>query len=114
VGEVFQKYAEGEDLQQIVDWFDLGGSLRMADETSTSECLSQFRGIQGLLDKADRLLGPGKHVPEQRVAASEFILEGLYALKKISRSEERGFYALEKKQREAYFEDLGENRKKWN
>jgi magnesium chelatase subunit I len=114
VGEVFQKYADGEDLQQIVDWFDLGGSLRVAYESSTPECLSQFRGIQGLLDKADRLLGSGKHVPEQRVAASEFILEGLYALKKISRSEERGFFALEKKQREAYFEDLGENRKKWN
>jgi len=42
------------------------------------------------------------------------VLEGLYAQKKISRDEERVFAALEKKQREAYFENQGENRKKWN
>jgi len=114
VGEVFQKYSEGEDFVRIVDWFELGGSLRVPADASTEECLSQFRAIQGLLEKADRLLGSGKHSADQRVAAAEFVLEGLYAQKKISRDEERVFAALEKKQREAYFENQGENRKKWN
>src|SRR6058998_1454308 len=114
VGEVFQKYSEGEDFVRIVDWFELGGSLRVPADASTEECLSQFREIQGLLEKADKLLGSGKHSADQRVAAAELVLEGLYAQKKISRDEERVFTALEKKQREAYFENQGENRKKWN
>jgi magnesium chelatase subunit I len=114
VGEVFQRYSEGEDCRRIVDWFDLGGNLRIPTEASTSECLEQFRGIQGLLEKADAVLRAGKHSPEQRVAAAEFVLEGLYAQKKINRNEERVFQAIEKKQRETYFDDLGESRKKWN
>jgi magnesium chelatase subunit I len=114
VGDVFQRYAEGEDYQRIIDWFELGGSLSVPSEASTKECLEQFRGIQGLLDRADHLLGPGNHPAEHRVAAAEFILEGLYAQKKISRNEERVFQALEKKQRETFFEDFPDQRKKWN
>jgi magnesium chelatase subunit I len=114
VGEVFQRYSEGEDCRRIVDWFDLGGNLRVPIEASTGECLEQFRGIQGLLEKADAVLSGGKHSPEQRVAAAEFVLEGLYAQKMINRSEERVFQAIEKKQRDTFFDDLGESRKKWN
>ncbi len=114
VGDVFQHYSEGEDYQRIIDWFELGGSLRIPCEASTKECLEKFRGIQGLLDRADALFGPGNHSPEHRVAAAEFILEGLYAQKKISRNEEHVFKAAEKKQREAYFEDFSDHRKKWN
>ena len=97
-----------------MDWFELGGSLRIPDNAPSSECLTQFRGIQGLLEKSDKILGAGKHSTEQRVAAAEFVLEGLYAQKKINRSEERVFSSLEKKPRDTYFESMGENRKKWN
>jgi magnesium chelatase subunit I len=114
VADVFQRYADGEDYRRIIDWFELGGSLRVAGDASTAECLEQFRSIQGLLEKADVMLGSGRHSTEQRVAAAEFILEGLYAQKKISRSEDRVFAAVEKKQREAYLEDMSESRKKWN
>jgi magnesium chelatase subunit I len=78
--------------------------------------MEQFRGIQGLIEKSDVLLGEGKHSSEQRVAAAEFILEGLYAQKKISRNEERTFRAIEKK-RDAHFQDFTETRrggKRWN
>jgi magnesium chelatase subunit I len=34
--------------------------------------------------------------PEIAVAAAEFLLEGMYAHKRLSRSEERGFSAQEK------------------
>ncbi len=114
VGEVFQRYSEGEDYQRIIDWFELGGSLQIPSDSSTKECLEQFRGIQGLLEKSDALLGDGNHIPEQRAAAAEFILEGLYAQKKINRNEERVYRALEKKQRETVFEDFPDHRKKWN
>jgi magnesium chelatase subunit I len=114
VGEVFQRYGDGMDYQRIIDWFDLGGTLRVTADASTSECLDQFRGIQGLLDRADALLGKRDHAKEERVAAAEFILEGLYALKKINRTDDRLFHAAEKRTREPYFEDAGENRKRWN
>jgi magnesium chelatase subunit I len=115
VGESFERYTKGKDYQRIINWFELGGSLRLATEASTVECLDQFRGIQGLLENSDDLLGSGQHSSEQRVAAAEFILEGLYAQKKISRNEERVFRAVEK-QRESYLEDFAEGRrsKKWN
>ncbi len=114
VGEVFQHYSEGEDFQRIIDWFELGGSLRIPGEVSTKDCLDQFRGIQGLLDRADAILGSHNQPAEQRVAAAEFILEGLYSQKKISRNEEHVFQAVEKKQREPLFEDYPDQRKKWN
>jgi magnesium chelatase subunit I len=38
-----------------------------------------------------------KESPEQQVSAAEFVLEGLYAHKRIGRSEERVFKAGEKK-----------------
>jgi magnesium chelatase subunit I len=48
-----------------------------------------------------RNLGLSASEPDAvRAAAAEFILEGLYAHRRISRSEERGF-AAEEKRREA-------------
>ncbi len=45
-----------------------------------------------------RHLGLGVSEPDAvRAAAAEFILEGLYAHRRISRSEERGFAAEEKR-----------------
>jgi magnesium chelatase subunit I len=45
-----------------------------------------------------RHLGLGTSEPDAvRAAAAEFILEGLYAHRRISRSEERGFAAEEKR-----------------
>jgi len=113
IGEVFERHADGEEFRHIVDWFDLGGRLELPNDLPSAECLEQFRGIQGLLEKADRILGVGRHSSDQRIAGAEFILEGLAARKKISRSEDRIFCAAEK-QGESYFENLGANRKKWN
>jgi magnesium chelatase subunit I len=114
VGEVFDQYSDGSDFQRVIDWFELGGSLQVAQDASTQECLQQFRSIQGLLDKANAILGSGEHPPEARIAAAEFILEGLYAHKKINRNEQGIFQAADRKQRDTYYEDLSDNRKKWN
>jgi magnesium chelatase subunit I len=119
VGETFERYSEGRDYERIINWFELGGTLRLSIDAGTGECLEQFKGIQGLLEKADDLLGAGQHFQEQRVAVAEFILEGLYAQKKISRNDERVFRAVERQReayRDPYSKDFTENRKskKWN
>jgi magnesium chelatase subunit I len=83
-------------VQQIVQWFDLGGEIQLADSSSAQETLNALRGIQGLMEKTSKLnVGP-KDTAEAQVSAAEFVLEGLHAHKRIGRNEERLFTAGEK------------------
>jgi magnesium chelatase subunit I len=51
----------------------------------------QLEAIQGLMEKTGAL-GLGESESDAvRASAAEFILEGLYAHKRLSRSEEKGF-----------------------
>jgi len=86
-------------MNQIVQWFDLGGEIQLRDSASAQEMLQKLRGIQGLLDKLTALGLNGKEPSEVLVSAAEFVLEGLYAHKRIGRSEERMFTAGEKQPR---------------
>jgi magnesium chelatase subunit I len=97
VGKVFSDTFENANLSQVVQWFDLGGSLKLEENVASAEMLHQLSSIQGLMDKLPLChLGP-KDPPAVRAAAAEFILEGLYAHRRINRSEERGFTAEERK-----------------
>jgi magnesium chelatase subunit I len=59
--------------------------------------VQQLNSIQGLMEKT-RALGLAPNEPDPvRASAGEFILEGLHANRKISRSEELGFGAEERK-----------------
>jgi magnesium chelatase subunit I len=97
VGRVYNQFFEGENVSQIVQWFDLGGSLKLDESIDSASMARQLGSIQGLMEKLGALgIGP-KDPPALRAAAAEFVLEGLYAHRRISRSEERGFVAEEKK-----------------
>src|SRR5262249_11380346 len=37
VGKVYQKYFDGEDMQQIVQWFELGGTLKTSETVPSAE-----------------------------------------------------------------------------
>jgi magnesium chelatase subunit I len=96
IAKTYDKYLHGVNMQQIVQWFDLGGEIQLADNAGAKEVLSGLNQIQGLMDKITKLnVGP-KDTPEMQVSAAEFVLEGLHAHKKIGRSEERVFAAGEK------------------
>ena len=96
IAKTYDTYFKGVDMQQVVQWFDLGGEIKMEDTASAAEALQGLRGIQGLMEKLTRVnVGP-KDTPEAQVSAAEFILEGLYAHKRIGRNEERVFTAGEK------------------
>jgi len=84
-------------MQQIVQWFDLGGEIQLPDSFSAAEALKNLKEIQGLVEKLDPLGVSQKDSPERQVSAAEFILEGLHAHKRIGRSEERVFKAEEKR-----------------
>src|SRR5579859_7044971 len=97
VGKIYDKYFEGANVAQIVQWFDLGGSLKLDEGVDSATMVQQLASIQGLMEKV-RNLGLSVSEPDAvRAAAAEFILEGLYAHRRISRSEERGFAAEEKR-----------------
>ncbi|MGA7460253.1 MAG: magnesium chelatase [Candidatus Korobacteraceae bacterium] len=93
-----QYFHSNSNMNQVVQWFDLGGEIQLRDSSSAQEMLHKLRSIQGLLDKLSALGLSGKEPSEVLVSGAEFILEGLYAHKRIGRSEERTFTAGEKVQ----------------
>src|SRR5437660_583036 len=96
IAKTFDEYFAGVNMQQVVQWFDLGGEIGLSDSAAAQEVLSGLKGIQGLMEKLGPLEVSGKDAPEVQVSAAEFVLEGLYAHKRIGRSEERVFTAGEK------------------
>jgi len=96
VARVYDKYFGETNTQQIEQWFHLGGTLQVDDSDSSKTILDHLTQIQGLVEKLGPLKIKGSEYPAQVVAAAEFLLEGLYAHKKLSRSEERGFTAPDK------------------
>jgi magnesium chelatase subunit I len=77
----------------VSEWFDLGGTLPLSDTTAASDVVALTRGVQGLRELAERT-GLAAGAPAPSVASAiDFVLEGLYAQKKISRSDERGYAA---------------------
>jgi len=97
IAKTYDQYFTGANVQQIVQWFDLGGEIQLSDSVAALEALENLKEIQGLIDKLGPLGVSQKESPEQQVSAAEFILEGLHAHKRIGRNEERVFKAGEKK-----------------
>jgi len=91
--KIFRKYFDGTPLHSLVQWFEIGGALKYQANAPTVELYEQFKKIHGLLEKTQNLGLKAKDDPALLVAGAEFILEGLYALKKISRNEELGYHA---------------------
>ncbi len=96
ISKTFDQYFTNSNMQQIVQWFDLGGEIQLAETASAEDSLQALRGIQGLMEKLSKVnVGPKDHA-ESQVSAAEFVLEGLHAHKRIGRNEERLFTAGEK------------------
>src|SRR2546430_6184362 len=99
IAKTYDEYFSGANMQQIVQWFDLGGEIQLADTAGAGEALKALHSIQGLMEKLTKLnVGP-KDTAELQVSAAEFVLEGLHAHKRIGRNEERVFSAGEKQPR---------------
>jgi len=96
IAKAFDSYLHGVNMNQVVQWFDLGGEIQLSDNAGAREVLAGLSQIQGLMDKLGKLNVNAKDGVEMQVSAAEFVLEGLHAHKKIGRSEERVFTAGEK------------------
>ena len=99
VASIFDQYFAATNTQQIEQWFNLGGTVQLNDVQAAVDSQKELQQIQGLFEKLSPLNINGKSKPEIAVSAAEFLLEGMYAHKRLSRTEERTFTAAEKKQR---------------
>ena len=96
VATVADGYLSHLEPRQVIEWFDLGGSLQLATRWAPSDVLRQRRAGAG----PGRPRARGRR-PEERVGrrcwppASTSCSRGCTRLKKISRSDERGYHAGE-------------------
>jgi magnesium chelatase subunit I len=87
----FRQTFASNDFKSVIEYFEGGGTLKVSDRDSAMSVLAQLQKVPTLLDQVTETAeGP-------RIAMAEFILEGLYASDKISRSEERGFGGIERR-----------------
>src|SRR5947209_5869860 len=93
VAKTYDTYFKDLNMQQVVQWFELGGEIKLSDTASAQEVLEGLKNIQGLTDKLAPVGIKSKEKPEVLVSAAEFVLEGLHAHRRIGRSEERVFGA---------------------
>ncbi|HZD80340.1 MAG TPA: magnesium chelatase, partial [Actinomycetota bacterium] len=83
----FDEYFHEEDAAPVVEYFDGGGMLQVSDVSGTDACLKGFGTVPGLVELAETAVLEDEKGPASLVAASELILEGLVAKRKLSRNE---------------------------
>jgi len=106
VGKIYDCYFEDEETDQIELWFNLGGTVKLDDNQPATAALADLKQIQGLFEKLAALHVKPSEAPPRVVAGAEFLLEGLVAHRKLSRSEEHGFAAQERASRSKERPDL--------
>jgi magnesium chelatase subunit I len=113
VGKVFDRYFAGANTQQIEQWFSLGGSVKLDDDQATSAALADLGQIHGLFEKLTPLGVKGADDPHRVVAGAEFLLEGMVAHRRLSRSEERVFTGHDKTGRASDRPDVEREFEEW-
>ncbi len=108
VANIYDTYFTETNTQQIEQWFNLGGAVELNDKQPAKSVFTELHTIQGLFEKLTPLKINSRTPVEVAVSAAEFLLEGMTAHKKISRSEARTFSAGEKRKRNEDAANLGE------
>ncbi len=95
VAQVFDGYFVDADVSATVNWFDGGGSVLLGDGLPATGLVVEASKVPGLMALAERLgLRPGAPAPLV-ASAVDFVLEGLYAQKRIGRTEAGGYVGSE-------------------
>jgi magnesium chelatase subunit I len=112
-GRVFSKYFAEVNFQPVIQWFELGSELKLPELATANERYEQLSKIPGLLEHIGRLGVENRKDAGAAAAAAEMILEGLWAHRRIGRSEERGYYADKPRQPDTR-ETPGRQRRQFN
>jgi magnesium chelatase subunit I len=88
VATVFDGHATNLDTAPVVEWFNRGGSVDLSDTSPAADLIAAVDPIDGF-DRLVAALGAGHRDSEPgRASIADFLLEGLCALKKISRTDD--------------------------
>tara|TARA_B100001123_G_scaffold358242_2_gene412961 strand:- start:586 stop:2103 length:1518 start_codon:yes stop_codon:yes gene_type:complete len=101
VQNVFGGWFEGIDTNRIVEWFEMGGTLQISDTSTAEELIEAVNNIQGIQELLKHIGIVEKDSASMVAAAIDFVFEGLYAERKISRTIENEYRAIEKPRRSA-------------
>lgn len=112
VAKTYTKYFDSVNVNQIIQWFDLGGTLKLDEHASAEHVVRELSTIQGLLEKTGKLGLGANESDSLRASAAEFILEGLYSHRRISRNLDQGYGAEDKKA--AASEEQKQRRRQFN
>ncbi len=91
VGRVYMQRFDSVNLRDVIQHFNSGGTLKVKELERAEELLHGLNTVPGLMEQTKHLGLKENESDSRRAAAGEFILEGLYAMKRIGRSEELGF-----------------------
>jgi magnesium chelatase subunit I len=93
IATVFDGRAVQTDTRPVVAWFERGGTIDLSDTSPASQLLATVERIDGF-ERVARCFGTGERESDGlRAAIADFILEGLCALKKISRTDSGQLHA---------------------
>jgi magnesium chelatase subunit I len=94
VATVFDGRATELHTAPIIEWFNRGGSVDLSDTSPAAELLDVIDEIDGF-EAVMAALGVRPHdAPPTRASVADFVLEGLCALKKISRTDEGRLFGM--------------------
>lgn len=89
--KVFQRLLSEANLSPVVKWFDRGSSIKIDESMDSKTILGQLLTVEGLMEQVKHLGLGSNEADALRASAGEFLLEGLYATRRIGRDEELGF-----------------------
>ena len=73
VGKVYTNHFDGVNVSQIIQWFELGGSLKLDESQDSSAIAQQLTNIQGLMEKTGALgLGQTNQTPYEPQPPNSF------------------------------------------
>ena len=89
---VFLEYFGHDDCQSTIDWFhEPNQSFVLTDDMPAGEIIVRAERVKGLMGRVRAYLKDDEiQVPEVLASGVEFMLEGLYAQKKLSKTELQG------------------------
>jgi len=93
VATVFDGRAVQTDTRPVIAWFERGGTIDLSDTSPAAQLLAAVDPIDGF-QRVIRAFGTGDRTSDEaRAAVADFLLEGLCALKKISRTDSGQLHA---------------------
>ncbi|MGD9589244.1 MAG: magnesium chelatase [Pyrinomonadaceae bacterium] len=108
-GVIFEGFFLGIDFEPVVQWFEQGNKILLSETAPAGECVDLLDAVPELIESTLVPLVFDRKDKAKVVSACEFVLEGLYAQNRISRTEDGGFEAVTKAKRDRrgmIYEDL--------